>query len=356
MGRMPKRNTSGSPRGRGPSTGSALSAIVAALGGTAVLTLLAFIIKEPASALTRVAHRGWLAAACIPVVVLFCYMWALVYGERWWKKRSVKMIVGSLALLAVAFAAVAVIADPEEPDGPLECPQRTTKGILFPGRTYDKGVAAVEGVAVRAAASLDSQILKRLPGGCDVDFIGYCLGETVRDQFSGHPDMRWFVLPGTRGVIASGVIAGNPPADALPMPCRGSRPPPHAAAFRAEPGPSSSSLQVSAIAGDAPIVGFAAALSAGSSPDRWIQIAWDREPKDGFRLDWNTATFLDSLHVDHADVVIAAVACVARKVPSGEPKLVSVTLDRASAPSPASPALGHSASVRGDAARAACHQ
>ncbi len=261
--------------------------------------------------------------------------------ERSGYKRLLYVLPVVLALCALAFFATTRPSPPDPERAGEEvpvhpplpeirtCAGQTISGVAFSGETYEKGVA------IRAGAAQDFQVLDRLPGGCRVGFVGYCLGETVKDYFHGLPDMRWFVLPDNRGVIASAVIKDNPARGLLPMPCLGSRPAPATVTLSAVPGPTSSAaLVLSADAPGAPIVGFAAAQVdvTGASRLEWKRIGWDFEPNDGLSLNWETAPFLVAGGGGGANVLIAAVACVARDVPTEARAFVSLQLSLDSAP------------------------
>ncbi len=267
------------------------------------------------------------------------------FGSKHIRPLHVVPVAVAVALAAAVFAAV---RPPPSRSVPV-CEGQTTRGVAFVGETYEKGVA------IREGADRDFPMLGRLAGGCRVGFVGYCLGETVNDVFVDEPDMRWFVLPGNSGVIASAVIKGNP-KDSRPTPCPGSRPAPQGVALTTASGPTASLVRISADASGAPIVGFAAAQldAGGGAPVRWTQIGWDSQPNDGFNLDWDTGAFLAERQVDRGEVLVAAVVCVAKAVPSGGRALLSLTIARESPPALANGAPPLPDDLGAGADRAAC--
>ncbi len=235
--------------------------------------------------------------------------------------------MGSLASLAAVATAMGFLFGPSELSaGPPACDGHTTRNVLFVGETG-------RDLQVRPEANTGLPAVQRLPRGCLVGFVGYCLGDTIADAFHGIPDMRWFVLPNNAGLIASAVIKGNPPPGTRQMSCPGSRPAPPTLAVAAVPGSAASTdLRLSANALNSPIVGFAAAQVVAGSPGNWSQIGWDPQPNDGFSIDWHTSAFLDDRQFDRMEVLVAAVSCVARDWPSGAPVFLAVSLDRNSPP------------------------
>ena len=99
-----------------------------------------------------------------------------------------------------------------------DAPASHRRASLFTGQTYTF-------TRVRDAAALSAPVTRTVPAGCTVVFSGYCLGDTVTDETSQTPDVRWFILAGG-GVMSSAVVHGNPPANLGPSPCPGSIAPP----------------------------------------------------------------------------------------------------------------------------------
>ncbi|RKR90303.1 helix-turn-helix protein [Micromonospora pisi] len=232
-----------------------------------------------------------------------------------------------LVLAAVAVAGLAGMAAVV----PMTQPKRATKGVssaaapttttACPATTTDAAFTAVTyggGVHVRSEPRRDKEILYTIPPGCVVGLTGYCLGERIIDSTSQTPDIRWFTLAGG-GLIASGVVHGNPPAGLEPSRCAGDRPGPASIAIAIAPdvtGPGR--WRLSATGTHVEIVGFAAYYAddpALPGDRRWHQIGMTGTTTPPFDLTWN----LDQLAAHPGpttEIPVAAVACLGGGAPT----------------------------------------
>ncbi|WP_229783431.1 helix-turn-helix domain-containing protein [Pilimelia anulata] len=186
-------------------------------------------------------------------------------GGRWIGRRARRRaLFGVGGGLAAAVLAGGLLYEPDKPaaDAAPLCPGAGT-GAAFTGSTKRGGAH------VRAGATRDATVLRTLPPECTVGFVGYCLGQKVRDLTGGYPDLRWFVLPGG-GVVASAVVHGNPPAGAPPIACANARPHPRTLTLTATAG-RDGRWTLRASGPDAELLGFA--VSAPTAP-YWRQAGW----------------------------------------------------------------------------------
>ncbi|MFY1619426.1 helix-turn-helix domain-containing protein [Micromonospora sp. WMMD736] len=197
----------------------------------------------------------------------------------------------------------------------------TTTTTACPATTTDAAFTAVtygSGVHVRSEPRRDQDIRYTIPPGCVLGLTGYCLGERINDSTSQTPDIRWFTLA-DGGLIASGVVHGNPPPGLEPSRCRGDRPGPAAIALAIAPdvtGPGG--WRLSATGTHVEIVGFAAYYAddpALPTERRWHQIGMTGLAAPPFDLVWKP---------DHplvqpgstAEIPVAAVACLGGGAPT----------------------------------------
>jgi hypothetical protein len=220
--------------------------------------------------------------------------------------------------------------------------------IRFTATTYGLGAN------VRDGASLQAAVRSQLPSGCTVGFSGYCLGDVVRDETAGTPDMRWFIIPGG-GVVSSAIVHGDPPADLRPQACPDD-----------VPGPASISLAVSSdgtgdgvvqlVAGGTRlwIVGFAAYYSSGAPGDaaRWHQLELTSGNSTAALSFSATLRLAPSMRgpSDPGEIPIVAAACFGGNGPS---TVATAGAVRPSAPSALVP-MSQPAAVLSAAESAAC--
>jgi len=215
---------------------------------------------------------------------------------RW--RRPV--LAGALVLAAAATGAVVLAqpwaSDKPRPDG---CPRASAASHTFNGQTYIF-------TRVRDAAMLSAPVTRTVRAGCTVVFSGYCLGDTVTDETSHTPDIRWFDLAGG-GLVASGVVHGNPPPKLGPSPCPGSIAPPgniHLNVRRIE-----GELRLQAAGEGVKIVGFTSLDTSANSP-RWHQISsLTSSPTSVFEIRWQPRRGTDPLSPAR-HITVAAVACL----------------------------------------------
>ncbi|WP_433537095.1 helix-turn-helix domain-containing protein [Micromonospora sp. CA-249363] len=232
-----------------------------------------------------------------------------------------------LALAAVAVAglagtaAVVPMTQLRWPASGATAAAGTTNTTACPATTTDAAFTAVtygSGVHVRSEPRRDQAILYTIPPGCVVGLTGYCLGERITDSTSQTPDIRWFTLA-DGGLIASGVVHGNPPTGLEPSRCQGDRPGPASIALAIAPdvtGPGG--WRLSATGTHVEIVGFAAFYAddpALPAERRWHQIGLTGLAAPPFDLVWK----LDRLSVrpgSTAEIPVAAVACLGGGAPT----------------------------------------
>ncbi|WP_435204780.1 helix-turn-helix domain-containing protein [Micromonospora sp. bgisy143] len=197
----------------------------------------------------------------------------------------------------------------------------TTTSTACPTTATDAAFTAVtygSGVHVRSEPRRDQGILYTIPPGCVLGLTGYCLGERINDSTSQTPDIRWFTLA-DGGLIASGVVHGNPPTGLEPSRCRGDRPGPATIALAIAPdGTGPGGWRLSATGTHVEIVGFAAYYAddpALPTERRWHQIGMTGLAAPPFDLTWKP----DHLSVrpgTTAEIPVAAVACLGGGAPT----------------------------------------
>ncbi len=213
--------------------------------------------------------------------------------RRRWKRPPI--LVVAVVLVAAATGAVAFTqpwaSDEKRPEG---CPSAHLAAGDFKGRTYTF-------TRVRDAAALSAPVTRTVPAGCTVVFSGYCLGDTVTDETSKTPDVRWFIMAGG-GVMSSGVVHGNPPANLGPSPCPGSTAPPgtiHLNVHR-----TGTELRLQATGEGLRIVGFTSLDTSEKGSHRWLQLSSLKPSATSvFETRWQPSPPSDHL-------TVAAVACL----------------------------------------------
>jgi transcriptional regulator with XRE-family HTH domain len=215
-----------------------------------------------------------------------------------WGRWTRPLVLAVAVVLAAVVTGVVVLARPWASDDPRPngCPVKTAS--LFTGQTYTF-------TRVRNAATLSAPVARTVPAGCTVFFSGYCLGDLVTDSTSRTPDTRWFMLAGG-GVMASGVVHGNPPPRLGASPCPGNIAPPatiHLNVRRAE-----DQLRLQATGKGLKIVGFTAMDTGEADGPRWHQIhGLTLSPTTTFETRWQPSA--DQPSPDR-HITIAAVACL----------------------------------------------
>ncbi|MDM4721974.1 helix-turn-helix transcriptional regulator [Micromonospora sp. WMMA1363] len=230
--------------------------------------------------------------------------------RRW--GRTTLLVAAAVAVAAVvAGVAAQAVSRPTQstPTGEATaaaarstCPP-VSPSASFTGTTY-AGLTRI-----RSGASLDSPELATVPANCELTFTGFCIGDTVTDQTSGTPDVRWFTVAGG-GVVASAVVHGNPPPSLRPSPCLRERPVPSSVRLTATTRGTGLRLRATGVHLD--IVGFAARYPTDPDlPNRleWSQIALTESAGGAFEASWQPDQLPKPLDSE-IPVMFAAVACL----------------------------------------------
>lgn len=244
-------------------------------------------------------------------------------------RPSILLVIVALAVVGTALATARLAGTPGRAtaaapsgkpsvSGAQACPSTNSNEAVFSGQTY------VQGTNERAGANLDSPEVRRLPAQCELSFSGYCLGQSLRDQRSGSPDMRWFKLADGSGVVASAIIHGNPPPNLSPSECPNDAPPPAVVQLHIAAAPGARGTEMLSASGiDAPIVGYAAYYSERQEADiqapAWHEIALnDRsyEPQPEWHLADVSAAISSLTGTPAGTVPVIAVACYGGGAPT----------------------------------------
>jgi transcriptional regulator with XRE-family HTH domain len=172
------------------------------------------------------------------------------------------------------------------------CPA-VKKTARFTARTYGSGAT------IRQGPARVDQALSRVPAGCTIGLVGYCLGETIVDETAHTPDVRWFVVDGG-GVVASAIVHGNPPAGLSPGRCPGDHPLPTDITLGMAGGPDRVTL--TAAGRDVDVVGYAAYYVDNDGEKGWHQIGLTGPGSGDFAMRWNLPAGVEP--------VLAAAACL----------------------------------------------
>jgi hypothetical protein len=226
-----------------------------------------------------------------------------------------------------------VAAPRSEPPG---CPPAVPHPA-FTALTYGAGAP------LRTGAARDAQLITTIPAGCRISLVGYCVGEKIHDYTGGTPDVRWFTAAGG-GVLASGIVHGNPPAGLAPTRCADDVEGPSAVRLSIATDPDlPGALRLSATGTRLDIVGFAA-LYGPDRPGRWRQAGFTEQTiqRPVFSAPWKP----EPTAAGTVPLVVVAVACLGGNGPTA-------VLDARSL-APGNPVVKLSADDRVNAAAAAC--
>jgi transcriptional regulator with XRE-family HTH domain len=215
-----------------------------------------------------------------------------------WRRWMRPPVVAATVVVVAAVTGVALWAQHGKSDGPHGCPRVGSTAGGFTGQTYSFS-------RVRSAARLSAPVVRNVPAGCTVAFTGYCLGDVVTDRTSKTPDVRWFMLSGG-GVMASGVVHGNPPPRLGPSSCPGNIAPP--TTIRLTVHQAGDELKLQATGPGAKIVGFTSLDDGESGGPRWHQISsLTTSPTSTFETRWQPRPAATS---PGQSITVAAVACL----------------------------------------------
>ncbi|WP_345444391.1 helix-turn-helix transcriptional regulator [Actinoallomurus vinaceus] len=215
-----------------------------------------------------------------------------------WRRWMRPPVIAAAVVVVAAVTGVALWAQRGKSDGPRGCPRSGSTAGGFTGQTYNFS-------RVRSAARLSAPVVRNVPAGCTLAFTGYCLGDVVTDRTSQTPDVRWFMLSGG-GVMASGVVHGNPPPGLSPSSCPENTAPP--TAIRLTVHQAGGGLKLHATGQGAKIVGFTSLDDTESGGSEWQQISsLTTSPTSTFETSWQPRPAAAS---PGQSITVAAVACL----------------------------------------------
>jgi hypothetical protein len=200
------------------------------------------------------------------------------------------------------------------------CQAASTKGLEFNAKVRGNKYTAItesnsgKGIVYRHQPKVtsDYDVAGRLlPGNCQIGFVGFCIGQAVKDLSGGQAkDQQWFILPDGKGYVAGAVVQEIPPGTIgqTPSPCPGGSPEPMTITVDPKPVHKGNRLQLDFNAPDAVTIGAAIQVT-DSHGKGWQQIGLDTDNSDGFQLVWSPNTDLSD------QVTIFYAACWAGNVP-----------------------------------------
>ncbi|MFI9274367.1 helix-turn-helix domain-containing protein [Kitasatospora sp. NPDC052896] len=237
---------------------------------------------------------------------------------RWLRSRW--SVVGVAAVLAGLITAL-VLWLPQKSGGShpaaaaSPCPAAPS-GVAEQAATAFTGFTYQPNTRIHTGAVLSSPVSENVPSGCELRFIGYCLGDTVVDTTSGMPDMRWFELSGG-GVVSSAVVHNNPPVGLPPTQCADDVPMPAQLTLTAAPqNGAPGTLTLHASGPNVGIVGYAGyyASGTGSTPGpAWHQLGFSADASNGFPATLQTGSLPQQ---PSGGYVLVGVACLGGSAPT----------------------------------------
>jgi hypothetical protein len=278
---------------------------------------------------------------------------AYLASRHWWRDDLSRSLIGAVALVLCAATALAIFGlkgpqilvavlaalgavvavgggtvsvDALLSDGPpregaiVNCPPAP------PDDAYHGYVAETDlGYAhLRTEPNLETgEVLLRYPPGCDLQFVGYCIGEPKIHWRFHVPDPIWFHALGDfrDGYIARADIRAGPGPNGVQLDedCPGDEPPPATPEItspleRELKGP----IEITAAAPHASEVGFAVYyddLPGEGTSATWHQIGIDVNTSDGISTHWDTRSIPGQSLKRPASLTIAAVACLGLDFP-----------------------------------------
>ena len=280
------------------------------------------------------------------------------------RKLGRGVVVGTAVLTVLLLGALIIgivggaipVELPTRVIGPPVCEGLNSEGRQFKAKTRGVALMAItesnegRGVVYRRSANTDSDLDvagRLLPAGCQVGFVGFCIGEPLQDMSSGDAplDQQWFILPDGEGYVHGGVVQELPPGviGKNPENCKGGREEPREMqALGALPTQLTGKLVVQLRAKDAATVASAIyAVDAGGRAE-WRPLAIDTNGSDGFALSLDTAGL-----ARQAAATLLFVACWAGNVPGRATAQATVAVGQGGSPSkvPAPPDLQLGSSV-----------
>jgi hypothetical protein len=272
---------------------------------------------------------------------------AYLASRHWWRDDLSRSLIGALALILCAVAALAIfgVKGPRTllavlaafgavvavgggtvnvnsllSDGPpkegavVNCPPEPSD------RAPHGFVAETElGYShLRSEPNLSAHVFLKYPPGCELQFTGYCVGEPKIHWRFHDPDPVWFRALGDfhDGYIPRADIRAGPgPNSKISLQaCPGGKPPPHQPEItspleRRLEGP----VEITAAAPNAAEVGFAVYyedLPGQPESAAWHQIGVDLNTADGIRAGWDTRSIPGQSDRRLAPLTIAAVSCL----------------------------------------------
>lgn len=140
------------------------------------------------------------------------------HRSRWWWPDSTAWriaIVGVVATLVAAVPSYLTLFQTQEASR-VSAPAKEDRFF----RRVDANVTEAGGAGVYESADRRHEPVERIKRGHGQEFVGFCIGESVRSASNGLPDDIWLVLGNDR-LVAAAMIDGNPPSSKLPTHCAG---------------------------------------------------------------------------------------------------------------------------------------
>jgi hypothetical protein len=247
-------------------------------------------------------------------IAFFCIAGTLLFLTLNQRARPEDPVAAVATLVTLAVAGVGAL----NTIGPIE--RDPGRGCILSDGPI-KGTIGSDKTIIFAKANFDSDPRGLLLSGCNLGFVGYCIGAVHPD--AAEPDVvdsRWLILSGHQGLVPSGQVVGTTPRRP-PDRCPGNRPVPDRVAFKAAVlDPRQQQLTLSAQSPGAAMIGFSLRLPDG----RWRRIGWDRGAADDQPLRVPVPSGLKR------GSVVAASACVAFQRPGRATATATVGVGRAS--------------------------
>lgn len=301
-----------------------------------------------AAALGRLVGAGTVASTVAIAVAMFSVL--LIYVVRATARSTgdlgpgeVLGVLGAatgLVVLEVACLNGAGLVPKPRP-GPIPV-RACLEGNDGPGVVQTTGLRG-KGPLRYSKAQANSDVKGALAVGCEVRYVGICVGQMINDSREAfQPDRRWLILGGGKGLVASGQTVATIPARFRPRRCPGGLEPPTSP--RRVGATVDRARGRVAITGQAPRAAYIG-VAFKRRDGKWQRLGWDRTPGDrrgtAFRLPRGLAPGRP----------VAAAACIGYRFPVGTPTIAVARRGNAPRPRPVGPVRQPTGT---DAGRTAC--